>query len=136
MTTAANKQLAVRYNKEVIEMGNMEVLKQITAPDYINHSAPEGMPTGIDGLIYFFTGIIHTAFTSVQVNVLDMVAEGNKVATRKEIVGVHTGSLMGIPATGKTISISVIDILTIENNLIVGHWGENNFMAVVQSLQA
>ena len=135
MSTAQNKDLLLQYNKEVIEKGDMEFFQQIAANDFINHSAPEGMSNGIDGVIYFFANVIHTALTDITVNVLDMVAEDNKVATRKEITGIHTGSLFGIPATGKKITIKVIDIFTVLDGKLKEHWGENNFASVIQSLQ-
>ena len=135
MNTEANKALVTRYNKEVIEGGNMEVLKQITSPQFINHSGAPGMPEDLEGMIFFFTGILHGAFSDVKVESKEMLAEGDKVATRKEIHGIHTNELMGIPATGKTIIIKVIDILTVYDGLITEHWGENNFSAVVQGLQ-
>ncbi|WP_207534494.1 ester cyclase [Desertivirga arenae] len=58
-----------------------------------------------------------------------MLAEGDKVVSRKEISATHTGELMGIPATGKTITLKVIDILALENGKICDHWGENNFVS-------
>ena len=66
----------------------------------------------------------------------EMIAEANKVTTRKTISGMHSSELFGIPATGKKVAITVIDILTIDNGKIIEHWGENNFGAVMQSLQA
>lgn len=134
MTTEQNKALVRRYNAEVIEAGNMDVLNEIAIPNFINHSAPAGMDNGLAGMAYFFSNILHAAFSNISVTVLDMVAEDNKVVTRKAITGSHTGNLMELPPTGKTITLTVIDIITVENGKITGHWGENNFMAVVQSL--
>lgn len=134
MSTEQNKSLVVRYNKEVIEKGNMEVLKQIAAPNFINHAAPQGMPSGLDGMEYFFTTILHTAFSDIEVTVEDLIADEHKVATRKVISGIHTGKLMDIAPTGKKVAINVIDILTITDGKITGHWGQNNFTEVVQSL--
>lgn len=134
MSTEQNKELVKRYNHEVIQEGNMEILRQLAAADFINHSAPEGMDAGIEGMAYFFSSILHAAFSKVIVTVHDMVAEDNRVVTRKTISGVHTGSLMGIEPTCKPISITVIDIITVDNGRLVAHWGENNFAAVIQSL--
>lgn len=134
MTTEKNKELVKRYNHEVIESNNMDVLKEIAHPGFINHSAQPGMDNGLNGMIYFFSQLLHPAFSNIKVTVLDMVAEGNKVVTRKAITGTHTGNLMEIAPTGKEITLSVIDIITVDNGKLTAHWGENNFMAVVQSL--
>jgi predicted ester cyclase len=134
MSTAQNKELVKRYNKEVIENGNMNVLHELAIPGFINYSAPAGMDNGLAGMAYFFTNILHAAFSNISVAVHDMVAEGNKVVTRKTITGTHTGTLMELLPTGRAITLSVIDIITVEEGKLTSHWGENNFMAVVQSL--
>jgi steroid delta-isomerase-like uncharacterized protein len=134
MNTQENKALIARYNAEVIEGGNMETFQAIASPNFINHSAGEGMPAGQDGMIYFFSQLLHPAFPDLKVEVLDMIAEGNKVATRKKITASHQGELMGIPPTGKQVEINILDVFTIENGLLREHWGENNFSQVVQSL--
>ncbi len=136
MSIEQNKSLVLKYNKEVIENCNMEVFKEITTPDFINHSTAPGIAGDREGMIYFFSGILHLAFPGLKVEILDSIAEGDKVTTRKIITGTHQGELFGIPATGKAVRISVIDILTIENEKVKEHWGENNFAAVVQSLRA
>lgn len=134
MSTEQNKSLVVQYNKEVIEKGNMKILREIAAQDFINYSAPEGMPSGLDGMEYFFTNILHTAFSDIEVSIEDMIADEHKVATRKVIYGTHSGKLMDIAPTGKKVAINVIDILAISNGKITGHWGQNNFSEMVQSL--
>jgi predicted ester cyclase len=136
MNTEANKSIVTRYNKEVIEGGKMELLKEMVSHAFVNHSGVPGMPEGVDGLVYFFTGILHSAFSGIQVEIKEMIAEGSKVATRKEITGTHSGELMGMPASGKQVTIKVIDILIIKDGQITDHWGENNFFGVLHSLQA
>lgn len=134
MSTEQNKALVVTYNKEVIEKGDMNVLREIASADFVNHSTGEGMPSGLDGMEYFFTNILHAAFSDIEVSVEDMVADETKVATRKVILGTHTGTLMDIAPTGEKVAINVIDILTITDGKISEHWGQNNFSEVVQSL--
>ena len=134
MNTETNKAIVTRYNKEVIQGCDMELLKTLVTPDFVNHSAGQGMPNGVDGLIYFFTQVLHRAFSDINVDIRDMLAEGDKVVTRKEITGTHTGELMGIPPTGRVVTLKVIDILAVRDGMISDHWGENNFIGMVQSL--
>ena len=43
-----------------------------------------------------------------QLHAEEMIAEGDKVACRCQVIGTHTGILFGIPATGKTLrSLSI-----------------------------
>lgn len=134
MDTTTNKALVTRYNEEIIEKGDMVILMELLAPDFVNYSALEGMPSDRSGMEYFFSLILHQAFPDIKVNILDMVAEGNKVVTRKELKGSHSGDLFGIAPTGKSVILSVIDILEINDGKIIGHWGENNFATVIKML--
>lgn len=135
MSIEQNKALVQQYNHEMIGNCNMDWLMAHLSPQFINHSAPDGMPSGREGMVYFFTQILHASFSEIQVAVKDMVADEYQVATRKEITGIHTRELMGIPPTGKRITLRVIDILRIADGQITDHWGENNYAAVVQGLQ-
>jgi predicted ester cyclase len=63
------------------------------------------------------------------------VAEGDKVVTRKTIAGTHRGALMGIAPTGRAVSISVIDIVRVEDGRYAEHWGVNTLPAVLAQLR-
>ncbi|RYD84989.1 MAG: ester cyclase, partial [Sphingobacteriales bacterium] len=63
------------------------------------------------------------AMPDIQVTIHDQVAEGDMVTTRKTISGTQTGPLLGAPATGRSISIEVIDMVKVKNGKYVEHWG-------------
>ena len=65
----------------------------------------------------------------------DQLAEGDKVTTRKTITGTHTGLLLGIAPTGRTIAIDVIDIVRLRDGRYVELWGVNCLPAVVAALR-
>ena len=54
--------------------------------------------------------------------------------TRKAFHGTHTGPLMGIPPTGKRVTIDVIDIVRVANGQIVEHWNIVDQMGLMQQL--
>jgi predicted ester cyclase len=49
----------------------------------------------------------------------DMLADGDKVVTRKTFHGTHTGEFMGLPPTGNAISVDVIDIVRVRDEKFV-----------------
>src|SRR2546427_13050514 len=53
-----------------------------------------------------------------------IIAEADKVVVRGTMTGTHTGEFMGIPATGKAVEISGIDITRFENGQSTEHWGQ------------
>lgn len=134
--TEQNKRAVIRFNKEFIEQGNMESFKELVADDLFNHSAPSGVPTGPEGMIYFLQNILKAGFPDLTVEILDQVAEGDKVTTRKAIHATHTGELMGIPPSNKKVSIYIIDIIRLREGKYVEHWGMSNFSDVMEEISS
>lgn len=130
-----NKAAVLRFNHEVIEAGRTDDIASLVDPAFVNHSAPPGMDDGIGGMLHTFNAILRPALADMHVEVLDQVAEGDKVTTRKRITGTHAGDFMGIPATGKYVSIDVIDMVTLRDGRYLGHWGVNNLAAVLGGLR-
>lgn len=133
MTIENNKRIVLRFNKEFLEKGNSEVLKEIVAEDFINHTAPGNIPNNVDGLIQF-VNIIHKGFSNMFVEIHEQIGENDLVATRKTIHATHTGEIMGREATGKKVMFNVMDIVRIKDGKYVDHWGRNDIMQVIQQL--
>ncbi|MBI3258817.1 MAG: ester cyclase [Ignavibacteriae bacterium] len=123
MTAEQNKAIVIRFNKEYIEDGNVNIVYETLAPDFINQTAPAGSPQGQDGVIYFFDHILKPAFHDLKVVIHDQIADGDKVTTRKSFHATHRGEFFGVPATGKNVVMDVIDIIRLRNGKYVEHWG-------------
>ncbi|MGY4537082.1 putative ester cyclase [Mucilaginibacter sp. UYNi724] len=123
-TMIENNRAAVRrFNQEVIEQGNVASFNALMDSKFVNRSAPAGMDNGPQGMIWFFNEVLRPAIPDLRVIIHDQVAEGDLVTTRKTISGRQTGPLLGAPATGRVISIEVIDIIRIKDGRYVEHWG-------------
>jgi predicted ester cyclase len=60
---------------------------------------------------------------------------GDKVVARARVTGTNEGEFMGMPATGKSVSVQVIDIIRFgEDGLAHEHWGVFDMMAIMQQL--
>ena len=121
---------------EFIEGGNMDTFSEIFAPDFVNHTAPAGSPDNRDGVIYFFNQFLKPAFPDLKVEIHDMLAEGNKVTTRKSFHATHKGEFLGVPPTGKTVVMEVIDIIELRDGKFVGHWGILDMQSLMAQLTA
>lgn len=132
--SADNKEVVRRFNIEVIQNGSEADFHALMAPDFVNHAAPQGMPNGPDSMWHTFQNVLRPALSNLVVTIHDQIAEGEKVTTRKTIRGVHTGTLLGVPATGRDVAISVIDIVRVHDGRYVEHWGLNTLTNVLASL--
>lgn len=122
MTPQKNKEIVVRFNKAGIEGKNIAVFEELLADNFINHSAPTGIPAGRDGMIAFFKTSLWTSLADITVEIHDQVAEGDKVVTRKTIYGIHVGDFLGHPASNKKLELHIIDIVKLLNGQYIEHW--------------
>ncbi len=122
-TMEENKALVRRFYDEVVNKGNLGFIDQVTATNYVDHTAPPGVPSGLAGEKAWFA-MLHAAFPDGKTTVEDIVAEGDKVVVRGKMVGTQKGEFMGIPATGKRVEIHGIDISRFQNGKSVEHWGQ------------
>ncbi len=133
-TTKQNKAIVTRFNKECIEQGRPESFTELLADDVINHSAPDGMPNGIESFYYFLNEVLRKGFPDLQVEILEQVAERDLVTTRKVISATHTGGIFGIAPSNKKVRINVIDIIRLQDGKYAEHWGQSNFSDVLREI--
>jgi steroid delta-isomerase-like uncharacterized protein len=98
-----------------------------------DHALPPGVPEGFEGRKMFYS-VMLAAFPDMQVRVEDVFAEGDKLVTRWSARGTHQGDMMGIPPTGKQISISGIAIDRFEKGQSVEHWEVFDQIGLMQQL--
>ena len=132
MSTESNKAVVQRF-REALDAGDLEGAFAVVAPNAIIHmgSAPE--PLSMEGFKQM-AQLPLTAFTGSTSTVEDMIADGDKVVSRLTFRGTHTGDMMGIPPTGKSVTISEIIIDRLANGKIVESWRLFDQMAMMQQL--
>ena len=136
MAAEQNKALIVRFVEELFNRGNMGIVGEIFAPDFIEREQlPPGIPIGREG-VKVLTTMLRSAFPDFKATIDDILAEGDKVVIRMTWSGTQKGEFMGIPATGKRVSFGVIDIIRITNGKLVEHWGQMDSMSLMQQLGA
>jgi len=136
MAAEQNKALIVRFVEELFNRGNMDIVGEIFAPDFIEHEQlPPGIPIGREG-VKVMTTMLRNAFPDFKATIDDILAEGDKVVVRMTWSGTQKGEFMGVPAAGKRVSFGVIDIIRITNGKLVEHWGQMDSMSLMQQLGA
>jgi steroid delta-isomerase-like uncharacterized protein len=116
---------------EAINTGNLAMLDELVAPDYTEHS------DGFQGVEPFKQQLaaFRAAFPDLRVTVDEvLLAEGGRFASRTTVTGTHTGDLMGMPATGRHISVEAVDIGRVENGQAKERWGGLNMYSMLTQL--
>ena len=136
MNTEQNKAIVVRFNKEFIEQNNENSFNELLSENVVNHSAPAGMPNGKESFYFFLNNVLRAGFPNLKVDILEQVAEGEFVTSRKKIIATHTGSIFGIAPSNKEVEINIIEMIRIQNGKYVEHWGQSNFDEVLKQISA
>jgi len=102
-----NKALIRRLVEEVYNDNDLDVLDELLADDFVNHSAVPEHQHGIDGFKHVMEWV-RTFSSDVHYDIDDIIAEGEKVAVLMTHSGTHTGTVRGIPPTGKRFSVDYV----------------------------
>ena len=137
MLSETNKTVSRRFFEEVFGKGKLNVLDEIIAKDHINSGPGSilGLPTGPEGTKQLVT-VYRNAFPDVHFTIDEQIAEGDKVVTRWSAHGTHQGELAGIPATGKSSTVTGIAVDRIVNGKIAESWGIFDEFGMMQQLGA
>ncbi len=131
--TERNKAVIRRFVEEVQNQKNWDAFDELNSSDFVNLSAPPGVPNDKEGGKMFLGAFIN-AFPDSYVTIEDMIAEGDRVVTKKTFTGTHTGELSGIPPTGNRVSIQYVDIMRVRDGQIVEHWLSMDQLSFMQQL--
>lgn len=132
MSIEENKAIVRKFFEEGPSKGNLAAADDLLLPSFALHTPLPSAP-GPQGMKDIITAC-RVAFEHLDVTVEDMVAEGDKVAARFVAHGVHKGSFMNLPPTGKPIAMTGIEIFRIEDGKIAELWGEANLMGLMVQL--
>ena len=133
MSMEENKALIRRYFQKIDE-GDLTVIDDFVAPDFVDHSTSPGSSPDRDGLKQGAAGFL-AAVPDGYHKVEDLVAEGDRVVARVRGYGTHLGELMGVPATGKMVTATGIVIWRIADGKIVERWSVLDALGLMRQLQ-
>ncbi len=130
-----NAAVMKRFYEEVVNNGNLQLIDELVAAEFVDHEEFPGMVQGREGLKQFFT-MFRAAFPDLHFQVNDLIAKGDKVWAYITIHGTHKGEFMGMAATDKKIAVKGFDIVRFADGKAVEHWGLTDSMTMMQQLGA
>jgi steroid delta-isomerase-like uncharacterized protein len=137
MTQETAKKANIAIVRKFFEVGPSQ--GDLAAADALLHqefALHTPLPTpgpGIEAMNNVIT-TCRAAFHGLQVTIEDIKADGDTVTARFTARGVHQGEFMGLPPTGKSITMTGIEMFRIKEGKIAELWGEANLMGLMQQL--
>jgi steroid delta-isomerase-like uncharacterized protein len=129
------KSLMRRFVDEFPSKGDEAVADELLADIFRTHTAPPGMSPGKQGVKAYFAAF-RRAVPDLHAQVHELLADGDKVVTRKTFHGTQTGEFMGLPPTGSAISFDVIYIVRVRDGKFVEHWNVLDTLVLMRQMGA
>jgi predicted ester cyclase len=117
--------LVRRLIKEV-EKGNLDVVDEVLAPDFVDHDL---LPDQVPDREGYKRGLSEdrAALSNFDITIEDQIAEGDKVVTRFTWRGTHDqGKIMGMAPTGKKVEVTSIFIHRIAGGKVKEEWSASD----------
>ena len=131
---AENKALVQHFIEEVWNKGNIDLIDQRVSDSYAGYDPSMPAPiNGNEGFKQLVVGFRH-AFPDLRLDVEDLVAEGDKVVGRYMLHGTQTGEFLGLPPSGKEVSVTGIFIRRIAGGKYVEGWDLTDALGMMQQL--
>jgi len=108
-----NKRLVRRFFREFYDRRHLEIIDELFTPDYVHHRPDRGTMDFREFRRHELQ--MASAFPDMTREVVDQIAEGDKVVTSSVIRGTQTGDLPEIPATGRKIEVRSVVISRIRH---------------------
>ena len=129
--------VAMRRLYELISAGDIDGFGDCVAEDFVEHEEMPGLEPSKEGVKQLFH-MYRAAFPDLRMEVQDVLVSGDKAVARVRATGTHQGEFLGMPATGKSVDVQLIDITRFgdDDGLAHEHWGVFDAMAMMQQLGA
>jgi steroid delta-isomerase-like uncharacterized protein len=130
----ANKAITGSYFNDVINGGNLELIGEIIAPEFVMHwpLLPHPM-RGQEGLKHFVT-MLRTAFPDIRYTIEREMADQEMAAIRWTMAATHQGEFLGTPASGNSVHLQGVNIFRINESQIVEIWVNENDLGLLEQI--
>jgi steroid delta-isomerase-like uncharacterized protein len=128
------KTLIQRVTEEIYHQWNPDAADQFYTADHVRHDPTLPQPIeGIEAMKDRLRSLL-AAFPDAQLDVEDVVVEGNRFANRWTMRATHQGEFSGVPPTGKQVTLTGMSFGRIENGKIAEVWDQVDALGLMQQL--
>ncbi len=121
---------------DLINAGDIDGFGDLLADDLVEHEETPGLAPTKEGVLEFFR-LYRAAFPDLQMLAEEVLDSGDRTVIRARATGTHQGEFMGMPPTGKSIDVKLIDIMRFNDaGTICEHWGLVDTLSMMQQLGA
>ena len=132
MTTEQNKKIIQRLFNEGMNERKFQVFDEFVSDKFINHGIPNSKP-GPNGFREIVQQFLQ-GFPDMRITILEIISDGDTVATRGYMTGTHNGEFMGLNSTGKKVRVDYIDFWKLNNGKCEENWVQMDIAGLMQQI--
>ncbi len=111
----------LRRGRDYLAKGDVEGLKDLVSPDFVNHGSTRGDLRG-HGSFERLVEMLRAGFSDVEGQLLEVVQQGDLAAFRYHWSGTHTGEFFGLQPTGQRVDTDGLDMIRVRDGKVVEYW--------------
>jgi steroid delta-isomerase-like uncharacterized protein len=126
----------VRRSFELFNCGNIDACVDLLRPDFVANIAGASGPTVGRDPWKQNALMFRTAFPNLRAEIEDIFGVGDRVAVRLTFCGTHRGTFFGLPATGREVVFSSVEIYRVADNQLTEEWVAPDIASLMGQLGA
>jgi steroid delta-isomerase-like uncharacterized protein len=128
-----NKAIVLRWFKELSKDNFGSLYEELFSPESKQYMPPNAEPMSFEEFKPMAKAL-YQAFPVIEHSVVDIVAEGDKVAATVLVHTIHEGAFAGMPGTGKKLEWTGIAIFQIKDGKIQARWEIADILGLYEQL--
>jgi steroid delta-isomerase-like uncharacterized protein len=137
VSTEHNKALVRRMLDEVVAGGDLDLMDELVAPDFVNHNvvgtAEVSTSKGIESFRQEIAAL-RSGFPDLTTEIVHLLADDDMVVAHVRGIGTHLGEFGGVPPTGKRCDVASITIIRIVHGKLAERWNLVDRYGMLQQL--
>lgn len=124
-----------RYYDALWNERDLSVIDDWISPDYVGHYTQQPEPVLGQAGFKAMASDLHRALPDLRMEILDTVAEGDRVASRIRLTGTNRGGFGGYGATGTSIDTTFMAIERYAGGRCVEEWVISDDLEIARQLK-
>lgn len=129
-----NAELIRHGIEHLFNRGDLTVADERFADHILLHSPASAAPARGRSAVVDFIVKLRIAFPDLHVEIVDLVADHDRVVTRCATTGTHLGDYFGVPPTGHRVEITEVHLFRIEDARLEELWLVFDVLGVLQQM--
>ena len=132
-TIEQNKTIVREFIDRLFTKGDLGAVDAFLAEDFVNHDPPFGAPQDREGM-RAAGAMFRAAFPDWHSDPGLLIGEGDLVMEQFTASGTQRGEIMGAPATGRTVTLTGINVFRVRDGRIAERWGRLDDLGLLTQL--